>query len=51
MAYIMEKAGGIASDGNQSILSLKPKSIHERSPIFLGSPDDVSEVLAFLNRC
>lgn len=51
MAYIIEKAGGIASDGNQAILDKKPQSIHERSPIFLGSSEDVYEVLAYVNRC
>lgn len=50
MAYIMEKAGGIASNGNQSILDLVPKTIHDRSPIFLGSPDDVNEVLSYLKK-
>lgn len=50
MAYIMEKAGGLASDGRQDILDLKPKSIHDRSPIFLGSPDDVNEVLSHLKK-
>ncbi|CAF4776947.1 unnamed protein product, partial [Rotaria magnacalcarata] len=36
MAYIVEKAGGASSDGQQSILKLQPKEIHGRSPIFLG---------------
>ena len=50
MAYIMEKAGGLASSGNKSILDVEPKTIHDRSPIFLGSPDDVNEVLSYLKK-
>lgn len=48
MGYIMEQAGGIASNGSISILDIEPKNIHERSPIFLGSKDDVNDVLAVI---
>lgn len=45
MAYIMEQAGGLATSGTQRILDIVPKDIHERSPIFLGSKDDVQDVI------
>jgi fructose-1,6-bisphosphatase I len=45
MAHIIENAGGIASSGKIPILDIEPKTIHERAPIFLGSKDDVQEVL------
>lgn len=45
MAYLMEKAGGIATTGKMPILDIVPESIHQRSPIFLGSPEDVKEVM------
>lgn len=45
MAYLMEKAGGIATTGKMPILDIIPESIHQRSPIFLGSPEDVNEVI------
>jgi len=45
MAYIIEQAGGMATDGHQRILDIVPKDIHERSPIFLGSKDDVQDVI------
>ncbi|KAH8410086.1 hypothetical protein KR009_005838 [Drosophila setifemur] len=48
MAYLMIKAGGLASDGKISILDIVPKKIHERSPIFLGSKADVEEALSYL---
>jgi len=45
MAYILEKAGGLAINGYKRILSIKPKHIHEKCGIILGSKDDVEEVL------
>jgi len=48
MSFIMEQAGGMASDGKINILDIQPSSIHERSPIFLGSKDDVKEVLEII---
>ncbi|KAF8377165.1 hypothetical protein HHK36_030538 [Tetracentron sinense] len=44
MSFLMEQAGGQAFTGKQRALDLVPKNIHERSPIFLGSYDDVEEV-------
>lgn len=44
MAFIMEQAGGKASTGTKRILDLVPEHIHARSPIFLGSADDVSDI-------
>lgn len=43
MAFITEKAGGLASNGMMPILDLIPSSIHERSPIILGNPSDVTK--------
>jgi len=43
MAHIVEQAGGSASTGNGAILDVVPKNIHARSPIVLGSRDDVLE--------
>jgi len=50
MAFIMEQAGGMASTGTKPILDLVPKSLHERSPIFLGSKDDVNDLLAVVKK-
>lgn len=49
MAYLMEQAGGKASTGKMRILDVIPESIHQRSPIFLGSANDVDEVLSYIN--
>uniref|UniRef100_A0AC35F6E7 Fructose-bisphosphatase n=1 Tax=Panagrolaimus sp. PS1159 TaxID=55785 RepID=A0AC35F6E7_9BILA len=50
MAYIMEQAGGLATTGKVSILDLQPTNIHERSPIFLGSKEDVEELISYLEK-
>jgi fructose-1,6-bisphosphatase I len=45
VAYIVEKAGGLASTGSMRVLDIQPKDIHERAPIFIGSRDDVQDVI------
>lgn len=45
MAYIIEQAGGLATTGSSPILDVIPNSIHQRSPIFLGSKEDVEDVI------
>ncbi|KAG6786042.1 hypothetical protein POTOM_007634 [Populus tomentosa] len=49
MSFLMEQAGGQAFTGKQRALDLVPTKIHERSPIFLGSYDDVEEIKALYN--
>ncbi|KAG2705206.1 hypothetical protein I3760_05G041800 [Carya illinoinensis] len=44
MSYLMEQAGGQAFTGKQRALDLVPNKIHERSPVFLGSYDDVQDI-------
>lgn len=48
MAFIVEAAGGRASNGKQRILELKPTSLHQRTPIYIGSEEDVMLVEKFL---
>merc|ERR1711983_553942 len=50
MAYIMEQAGGLATTGEKPILDLVPKKLHERSPIFLGSKEDVEDIIAVITK-
>lgn len=47
MAMIIEQAGGAASTGRGRILAVKPKEIHERTPVFLGSVENVFELDQF----
>ncbi|PKI85151.1 fructose-bisphosphatase [Malassezia vespertilionis] len=50
MAFLTEQAGGIATTGEKRVLDVQPTSIHERCPIFLGSKDDVSDLLSFFKK-
>ncbi|KAL5714952.1 fructose-bisphosphatase [Ranunculus cassubicifolius] len=45
MSFLIEQAGGQSFTGKERALDLVPKKIHERSPIFLGSYDDVQEII------
>ncbi|KAG7268591.1 hypothetical protein CRUP_011738 [Coryphaenoides rupestris] len=45
MAYIMVQAGGMATTGSQNILDIQPVNIHERSPVVMGSVDDVQDYI------
>ncbi len=49
LAYIVEKAGGAASNGHQRILEIQPESLHQRMPLFIGSVDEVRLVEEFLS--
>ncbi|MFC1562396.1 class 1 fructose-bisphosphatase [candidate division KSB1 bacterium] len=41
MSYIIEQAGGYASDGTIRILDKKPSSLHESTPLIIGGKNDV----------
>uniref|UniRef100_A0A8D0GDF9 Fructose-1,6-bisphosphatase 1 n=1 Tax=Sphenodon punctatus TaxID=8508 RepID=A0A8D0GDF9_SPHPU len=45
MAFVIEKAGGLATTGKEAVLDIVPDNIHQRVPIALGSPDDVKEYI------
>ena len=48
MAFIIEQAGGRATDGEQDILSLKVADLEQRCPIYIGSRFEVEKAMAFL---
>jgi fructose-1,6-bisphosphatase I len=47
MSFIVEQAGGISSTGQQRILEIKPKGIHQRIPVILGSKNEVECVVGY----
>ncbi|HIL58009.1 MAG TPA: fructose-1,6-bisphosphatase, partial [Rhodothermales bacterium] len=49
MAFIVEQAGGAASTGNGPILDVEPEALHQRVPVYIGSPDLVERAKRFLN--
>lgn len=48
MAFVIEQAGGIASDGLNRILDIEPTELHQRVAIFVGSPKMVKQAEAFM---
>jgi fructose-1,6-bisphosphatase I len=47
-AFIVEVAGGKATDGKQRILDIAPEALHQRSPLFIGSKGMMEELENFL---
>jgi fructose-1,6-bisphosphatase I len=41
LAFIVEQAGGAATDGVSRILEIEPTDLHQRTPLFIGSKSDV----------
>jgi fructose-1,6-bisphosphatase I len=47
MAFLVEQAGGAATNGQQRILQLTPKKLHERVSVILGSKNEVDRVTRY----
>jgi fructose-1,6-bisphosphatase I len=41
MAFLVEQAGGLATNGHQRIMDLTPTKLHERVSVILGSKNEV----------
>lgn len=50
MAFLIEQAGGLASDGTRHIMDIVPTELHERTPIFTGSSEMVKQVEKMLKK-
>jgi fructose-1,6-bisphosphatase I len=50
MAFIIEQAGGKATDGKEDILSIKPENLDHRSPIYIGSRHEVEKAKEYLQK-
>lgn len=48
MAFIIEQAGGKATDGVQRVMDIEPKELHQRVPFFVGSSNMVDKVGEYL---
>jgi fructose-1,6-bisphosphatase I len=48
MAFIVEQAGGRATNGKKRIMEIQPEKLHQRVPIFIGSEEDVKMVEKFI---
>ena len=49
LSFIVEQAGGKSSDGRQRILEVTPDSLHQRTPLFIGSKEDVILLEKFIS--
>jgi fructose-1,6-bisphosphatase I len=47
MAFIVEQAGGAATDGATRILDIQPKGLHQRIAVVLGSKNEVEKVASY----
>ena len=47
MAFLIEQAGGMATDGRQRILDIEPTKLHQRVAVFIGSRDEVQRVTSY----
>ncbi|KAG7343861.1 fructose-1,6-bisphosphatase [Nitzschia inconspicua] len=51
MAFVVHHAGGKAMDeSGADLLDKRPERIHQKSPCFMGSPDDMEELKRYLTR-
>lgn len=41
LAFVVEQAGGAASNGHQRIMDIEPTELHQRTPLYIGSKTDV----------
>lgn len=49
LAYLIEQAGGSATDGKRPILDIIPGHLHQRTPLFIGSKQDVARITTLLD--
>jgi fructose-1,6-bisphosphatase I len=49
LAFIVQQAGGMASDGVENLLDMKLASLHKRVPLIFGSEDRVREVIEYIS--
>lgn len=48
LAFIVEQAGGAASNGQKRIMDIEPTELHQRTPLYIGSKSDVETADAML---
>jgi fructose-1,6-bisphosphatase I len=48
LAYVVEQAGGRAIDESRWVLDVRPASLHQKTPFFIGSEEDVKFTEEFI---
>jgi fructose-1,6-bisphosphatase I len=49
MSFLFEQAGGAGTNGTQRILDIVPESLHQRTPLVIGSREDVGAFAHFMS--
>jgi fructose-1,6-bisphosphatase I len=47
MSFIVEQAGGASSTGRERIMEIKPRELHQRVPVILGSKNEVERIVSY----
>ncbi len=47
MSFLVEQAGGMATNGRQRIMDIQPSRLHERVAVFLGSRNEVARATRY----
>ena len=47
MAWLIEQAGGAATDGRQRILDITPTQLHQRVSVVLGGRNEVERITGY----
>jgi fructose-1,6-bisphosphatase I len=50
LAFIVEQAGGAATNGESRILDIEPNDLHQRTPLFIGSKGDVDIATSMIGK-
>jgi fructose-1,6-bisphosphatase I len=50
LAFIVEQAGGKATDGYKRILDMDVRELHQRTPLFIGSANMVDKAMEFMKK-
>lgn len=45
LAFIVEQAGGVATDGEKRLLDIVPTDIHQKTPVYIGSPGNMRQIM------
>ncbi|MEX0844372.1 MAG: class 1 fructose-bisphosphatase [Balneolaceae bacterium] len=50
LSFIIEQAGGLATDGKMRIMEIQPKALHECTPVYIGSKKNVEKFKEFFDK-
>ena len=50
IALLAEQAGGMATNAHKRILEIEPTTLHQRTPLFVGSQYEMQRLQAFANK-